>query len=220
MKIYKILIHYYLHFYILTFFEVIFYEFYIYPYENQLIYNFINYKINSIIKMEGGYNKLKKEYPDIHNYIESLFLNCNNNSINKYNKKLFELCHIYLILSSIIFLFFIMYDVYIFFSIVKQNDNNTNIVLSPINENNMCDIELTLINFKVSPKNIVNGTDKNNTSIYTYFKTSIFFYELRKTIIFIILISFFEYTFFTFIICKLKPIDLTYILCDTVKRIL
>ena len=243
MNTYKMTIHYYNHFYILTFFEVIFYKYYIFPYENQLILNLIGAKVDEIVAKEGGYDKIKNQYPDVHDFIVKLLFNCGEGANNAENVALFQICDVYLFVSS--FLFFALFVVdgtitYYQYVHIKSNDNTDIQKQNDHPNHNISNMEMNMIvyntttieqDMNIVPFEIISRNDSIEKQKHTtltqqyiailryYGKNSVFLSELVKTLNFIILIGIFEYAFFAFIVCKLKPVDLNYILCTIMQKL-
>ena len=236
-------IHYYSHFYILTFFEVIFYKYYIFPYENQLILNLIGAKVDEIVSKEGGYDKIKNQYPDVHDFIVELLFNCGEGANNADNAALFQICDIYLFVSS--FLFFALFVVdgtityYQYAHTINcftgspdiQNDhpnhNLSNMEMNMIiyntttieQDTNIVPFEIISRNDSIEKEKHTTLTQQYTAILRYYGKNSIFIAELGKTLNFIVLIGIFEYAFFAFIVCQLKPVDLNYILCTILQKL-
>jgi len=246
MNTYKMTIHYYSHFYILTFFEVIFYKYYIFPYENQLILNLIGDKVDEIVAKEGGYDNIKNQYPEVHDFIVKLMFNCGEGANNADNAALFQICDVYLFVSSFLFFALFVVDGSITY---YQYAHTTNPLLplgcNPDTQNdhpnhNLSNMEMNMIvyntttieqDMNIVPFEIISRNDsiekeKHTTLVQHYIailryygKNSVFLAELVKTLNFIVLIGIFEYAFFAFIVCKLKPVDLNYILCTIMQKL-
>lgn len=251
MNTYKMTIHYYSHFYILTFFEVIFYKYYIFPYENQLILNLIGAKVDEVVEKEGGYDKIKNQYPEVHDFIVKLMFNCGEGANNADNAALFQICDVYLFVSSFLFFALFVVDVAVTYFQYACNDRicvdkpsitqtemssrRFNTVQSPVETSRILtgsntivfhtepiEEEMGVVPFEIASRR--ESIEKSSTqqcivAVQYYGKNSVFLAELIKTMNFIILIGVFEYLFFAFIVCKLKPIDLNYMLCTIMQKI-
>jgi hypothetical protein len=129
-KVYSAIVHYFIHFYFITVFEIIFYKYYIFEYEKSVVFNMIDSTINEYLPNGRGINH---NFLDVANItftttnITTISKNCDNFvgnsefSIDKNNTHLFHICDIYIYtISSVLFLIS-LYDLSIVINLFRHS---------------------------------------------------------------------------------------------------
>ena len=205
--------NFFIHLYFLTEFEILFYIFYIMPYEKKIILDLISIDTDELPKynITFNYNDPVK-CPEFH-----------DNS----NNKLWNMCVYYLIaINSILFLLFCrdLLQNYVKFGenyVSSPKCNSGSSLIAFGSGNNLSeqkkndDRGIEMVSF------VKRGTEepKETWFVVYYWKKSIFFAELYKTVQFIILVAVFEYFFFKLVVNKYKIVDKKTLLCNLVKKI-
>lgn len=232
---YESFLYYFLHFYIVTVFEILFYIYYIFPYENLLFYKLFYSYIDKYL------HAINNE--QLHNIVNTMitnatmteyYENCERDidRIYYYDEKIFMTCKIYILCIHLVFLCIFAYELHFMYTRYVDNGEPTiehsihreKNIMSEINSQFLCDeknegndeISLTLENKKQEGQHVAQH--KSRFFVY-YYQHSSFLKEFVRTAKFILLIGVFEYLFFTDIIKKVKIVDMNIIVCKVVKSI-
>jgi hypothetical protein len=213
--------HFFIHLYFLTEFEILFYIFYIMPYEKELILDLITFDTDK-------YN-ISFNYNDYSNCPEY------QHRLDTSNHKLWNICVYYLIaINAILFLLFCKDFLlnYVKFGETpvpspKYNSGSSlmafgsanNLSLSEQKKNDDRGVEMVSLS-KRGTGGGSGGTEepKETWFLIYYWKQSVFIAEMYKTVQFIILVAVFEYLFFKLIVNKYKILDKKTLLCNLAKK--
>ena len=224
---YSAILFYGIHFYFISFFEVIFYIYYILPYEQQLMAGLFNFNLNKSNSFIDKYNIT------IHasNLYDSEHCQKDANRIHEANNHLYLYCFYYIGFIHVCLISLLFYDIYRTFKLElsatpiillkKQTMQVNNKLVKNKFSFSSVDIEENVIepqNLKIEEKaNAEETINRNKQEICTFFyywNHSKFIAEFIRSIYFILFIGVFEYLFFTLIVNQFKIFDLKMVICN------
>jgi hypothetical protein len=230
---YDKLLYYFIHFYLLTIFEIIFFIYYVVVFEKMYFNNLLRQFINDILTN----TKLNELLPIIIPFVNNIFIldhNCGyyNNLLTVHNNELLLKCIYYEVAVSGIMLIIFIYDIYINHSLFKKinyainDNNNTNLVIKIINDNDINPLQSNCDNILVNDngddftgETVVIHIQKRPYFICYYYTNSKLVRETYRSMNFIILIGIFEYNFFNIIVNKYIITNKDLIICNVIDGI-
>jgi hypothetical protein len=219
-SIYYRILHYFIHFYFITMFEIFFYIYYIFPYEKSVLSNAIQPPFSI-----DNYNKTEIDnYKPVHDLLKTCdsIIQKDTNKIDSNNNGLIHDCYIYIYMMNAFLVCLFLYDLYITNHqfVIHLQEENTIVYNDIIQTNNNSIIEINelrhseqKLEIELNPIPTQNPNKNSHYFIIYFFKNSFFMKELRKVIIFMSLLCIFEYVFFTYIVCQFKFLSVNSILC-------
>jgi len=211
--------YHFIHLYFLSGFEILFYIFYIMPYEKELILNLIS--LDNIIPNYNTTLDLDLDLSNCPKYQERL---------DRSNHKLWNMCLYYLIAINVILCLLFCRDLlqnYVKFGETmnvrmspKYNSGSSLVAFGSGNnlfeQKKNDDREIEMRPF--TPRSSVEEEQRETRFVVYYWKKSVFFAEICKTVQFIILVAVFEYLFFKMVVNKYKILDKKTLLCDLLRE--